>query len=236
MKHYLGNLCKIFLLAVVAIVLNGCAISHLNKIYFKEITNEVTGKTQEYGSIKISEDEQNEYFLEIKIPEGYEQAPTQYGSFLTVYRFSKGEANQYTREGLLISKTNSYEISDIYRYAAWIDQSHQKSKGKPIFKDYSHGHEYSSGQYKTKTYTLKYIFPCSHMKAGSICFSGQKEVDVIKILKPANVVWAIEYSNSISPLNNNDYEKTVKEKFEEGQKIIEDCCRILVVKKTKTSH
>ena len=233
MKHDVGNLCKIFVLAVVAIILNGCAINDLNKISVKKIKNEITGKTEKYGLIKVFEDEQDDHFLEVKIPEDYEEAPTQYGSFLTVYRFSKGEANQYTREGLMISKTTSSEISDINRYAAWIDQSYQESKGKPILKDYSHGHEYGSGQYKTKTYTLKYIFPCSYMKAGAVCFSGQKEVDIIKILKPDNVIWAIEYSNSINPLNNNDYEKTVKEKFEEGQKIIEDCCKILVVKKTK---
>ena len=67
MKRHVGNLCKIFVLAVVAIILNGCAISDLNKISIKKIKNEITGKTEKYGLIKVFEDEQDDHFLEVKI-------------------------------------------------------------------------------------------------------------------------------------------------------------------------
>lgn len=217
----------------IILLLTSCSLGGLNQVSVKKIKNEITGEIEKYGSIKISEDEQNDYFLDVKIPDGYEEAPTQFGDFLTVYRFSKGEGNQYSHEGIMISKTNLPEARDVDYYAAWIDQSYSASKGRPIFKNHSYGHEYAPNKHKTKTLTLEYIFPCSHMKAGALCFSGQKEVDIIKILKPNDTIWAIEYSNLLSPLGSDKYESIIKEKFEEGKKIIEDCCKILTVKKSK---
>jgi hypothetical protein len=224
-----------FLLLTTLVFTVACDITELNQISTKKIENQATGKTEEYRTIKISEDAENDYFLDIKIPDGYQENEPQFGNFLTVYRFSKGEANQYAREGILISKTiSNYDLpmmQHIEGYAAWVDSNYRKLKGNPIFKDVAYGHEGSVDEYNIKTYTLKYIFPCSHMKNGSICFSGQKEVYVTKLFKPNEIVWAVEYGNLISPLNNPDYEKTVQEKFEEGKKIINDCCKITTIKK-----
>lgn len=222
---------KYFFILIPSIFLAACNTSTLNQVSVKKITNETTGEIEEYRSIKILEDEENNYFLDIKIPEGYEEAPAQYGSFLTVYRFSKGEANQYTHEAILISKTNSPQINNIEYYAKWMDSSYLESQGKPIFKDSSQGYEISNNKLRIKNQINKYIFPCWHMKPGSICFEGQKGITMLKVLKPNETIWSISYLNLINPLNNSNYEKTVKEKFEEGEKIIENCCKIIAVKK-----
>jgi len=210
-------------------------VTGLNLISVKKIKNETSGEVEEYRSIKISEDDENEYFLDVKIPKGYKEIVPQFGDFLTVYRFSKGAPNRYSREGILISKTNSgYDLKvmkNIESYAAWIDSDYCISKGNPLFKNFSYGQEGKTGGFRVKTYLMKYIFPCSQMKAGSICFTGQKEVFVVKIFKPNKTAWTVQYGNLISSIGDNNYEETVQKKLKEGAEIVENCCKIITVKK-----
>ncbi len=232
-RNFLKYICIFFFTST---FLTACDKTELNQISIKTIKNDFSGEIEEYRSIKISEDEKNDYYLDIKIPKLYKEASTQYGDFLTVYRFSKGKANQYIHEGILISKTISKYDENIMQtvegYGAWIDSNYKKIKGKPIFKDSSYGHENGETGHSVKTYTLKYIFPCYNMKDGSICFSGQKVVNIIKILKPNKTIWAIEYQKLIDPIGSQDnYDSLVKETFELGEKLIENCCKILEVKK-----
>lgn len=211
-----------------------CTLLGVSQISTKKIKNKITGKTEEYRSVRIAQDDQNDYFLDMRIPENYKEVNSQYGDFLMVYRFSEGEANPYRYRGVLLSRTHyDPQLSQkaLEDHRDWYNSKKEELYGAPLFKNISSSIEKISPDLNLKSYTTTYINSCVPDRKGSICFGGQKIITITKVFLGMNRIWAIEYAEKISPLGDDNYAKTVENRLEMGKDIVSNCCKINAVEK-----
>lgn len=221
-------------LLVAILFIASCSTDGLNQISVKELKNEITGELDEYRSIKISEDDQNDYFLEVKIPKTHRQ--------VSWNRLSKDNAlvNEF------ISKNSSkgryvlnfriseelYQKKSLHHYMMW-----RKNYINQKYKVYRVSVDYDLLQQVNEN--LPDAFPESGTiiqemmcipRPTIICLPNQKEINIIKAYKGKTIFWTIEFSKVIDGhLSELEKENVVSE----SELMMKDCCKILTVKKLK---
>ncbi len=195
----------------------------------KELKNETTGELEKYMVIKISEDEKNDYFLEIKIPQDYVQESWE--------RLSKDNALV-----MEFVPQDTYKTGFTANFRITIELYPKRSMNEYL----KWRKDYMKLNFNVYRSSLAYIsepppFPESAVtiqetlckpRLGIICLPQQKEINIMKVYKGKTTFWTVEYAKVISG-RLSDLER--KEVVLAAETLMENCCKIKVVGKVDKS-
>ena len=209
-----------------------CSTTGLGHISIKKEKDKITGELKEYRSIKIHEDEENDYFLKIKIPDGYEQYSAIFSKENFIYEFSGDDEDRHYMKRSIFTIGQVYskspKDSSLSKYTDIVD-SYFTDKIKPYFRSRNNDNWDKIENWKPKSISIFYENECPDTQA--ICFSKEIEVRGLRIFEGKSSFWTVEYIAPILflPAYKDQEEKTRKM----SKEVIENCCEILAVKKLK---
>ncbi|MFT6107022.1 MAG: hypothetical protein ACJA0S_000562 [Rickettsiales bacterium] len=160
----------------------------------------------------------------------WNKEPLSMASLMTSYRFSVGEADMYSNEGVLIFKTHQDKVK-IDNFIPYYNKV--RIFGEADLEEINCDNLKIDGK-NFKYCLIKRIGPCcASARPGEIKFSGQKEVSVMRSIQGEGSVWNVEYAVKVRSLGGDNYKDKVMEKFNKAVNYIDECCDIVAVSRNK---
>ncbi len=218
-------------LLLFALNLFSCSSNSLNQISEKKIKNEITGEVEEYRVIKISEDVENDYFLEVRIPDGYKQVSWErlgIGGDATLSEFIPQDHFEHRNiSNFRISKEfnsdKSLEKYVLFR-KRYIELAFKVRRSFVKYENFNNRDRFSD---VLKSATIIQETDCSN-KTHTICLPNEREINIIKVYRGKTNFWTIEFTGVIEGYLLEAQRDKVVAQYENT---VEDCCKISRIRK-----
>ncbi|MFT7099327.1 MAG: hypothetical protein ACJAS6_001206 [Rickettsiales bacterium] len=200
----------------------------INEMVSLDVKNSKTEKSEEYRIIKISEDRDNEYFLHIKVPNGYLDSGyitnnnSEYGNTRIINFYKKDDFLELFRIAI-----GSYPNKSIEDFVDWrSNYIHSTNEVVNSLVEYGDPSEiFEPNRFKS---ALTFNEMKCAFSEDKICFPGQSEIYIMRAFQEnsgfGDNIWDISYTSSV---DGNLLKEERELKINNLKLMAQNCCEII---------
>lgn len=225
-----NHLLKIIILPIILLI-SGCG-SNLTEGNLVTFTDGEVENKRIFEVIKIDDDEENNYYISVKIPKKFiRNSYSRVSKDSIVDEFVHEPTYSFSSwtKMLVIAKDLKFELKtdDINAYFSFRDDHVIRS-----YKPYRKSLTKEVALEKFDKITVTYEHPCKP-NIKQVCLPGQKAFSSMIIFKGKNYFWSVEFLLNIP---NDKNRKESAEMIKNAEYYIENCCKIFSIKKDYISE